>query len=161
VSGAGEALAQLQSSGLGLVVVTNQSGIGRGYFDLNQLTKIHDRLRDLLAAEGVRLDGIYFCPHQPDENCNCRKPATGMIERAAKELDFDPADSFVVGDNVCDIELGQRAGATTILVRTGYGEEVAARRQARPNFVVDDITEASSLINTLIQKKNYRQGIAI
>ncbi|MGB9105690.1 MAG: HAD-IIIA family hydrolase, partial [Terriglobales bacterium] len=96
--GVGQALAALQKIGLGLVVITNQSGVGRGYLDVAQLDRIHARLRELLSAEGVVLDGIYYCPHTPQEGCACRKPSTGLIENAAADLGFDPQRCFVVGD---------------------------------------------------------------
>ena len=80
--GIGPALKRLQDAGFGLAVLTNQSGIARGYFDLDRLTQIHDRLRALLAAEGVTVDGIYICPHGPDDDCACRKPLPGMVEQA-------------------------------------------------------------------------------
>ncbi len=90
LSGATAGLRAMRAMGLGLVVVTNQSAIGRGYFDLARLEEIHNRLRDLLAAERVELDGIYVCPHLPDDGCDCRKPLPGLLRRAAAELAFDP-----------------------------------------------------------------------
>ena len=143
-------LRQLSEMGLGLVVVTNQSGVGRGLFDTTRLALIHRRLCELLAAEGIHLDGIYFCPHTPEDNCSCRKPRTGLLERAAQELDFDPGTAFVIGDKLCDIELGQRAGATTFLVRTGYGAEVAADATCSPDYVVDGVWEAAQVIERLL-----------
>jgi D-glycero-D-manno-heptose 1,7-bisphosphate phosphatase len=90
VPGAGEALRELRGLGLGLVVLTNQSPIGRGMLTVAELHEIHARLTDLLAAEGVTLDGIEFCPHGPNDGCACRKPGTLMVERAAVALGFDP-----------------------------------------------------------------------
>jgi D-glycero-D-manno-heptose 1,7-bisphosphate phosphatase len=139
-----EGLRQLSAMGLGLVVLTNQSAIGRGFFDEARLEQIHQRLRELLAAEGVQLDGIYFCPHLPDDHCECRKPRTGLMERAAKELGFDPAAAFVIGDKPCDVELGQRVGATTFLVRTGYGAQHEGATSA--DYVVDGVAEAAQVI---------------
>ena len=140
--GVGQALVALQKIGLGLVVITNQPGVGRGYLDVAQLDRIHVRLRELLSAEGVVLDGIYYCPHTPQDGCACRKPSTGLIENAAADLGFDPRRSFVVGDKSCDIELGARLGATTILVRTGYG----AQQEAQADHVVDDLRAAAEVI---------------
>lgn len=111
--GAGPGLRALQQAGLGLVLVTNQSGVGRGMFPLQAVHAVHERLAELLAAEDVRLDGVYLCPHAPWEDCECRKPAPGMAEQAARDLGFDLAQSFMVGDADCDFELGQRIGATT------------------------------------------------
>ena len=148
IPGVGKALQALQSMGLGLVVVTNQSAIGRGYFDETRLDAIHGQLRDLLLAEGVSLDGIYYCPHRPDENCNCRKPRTGLVNQAIGDLCFDPRQCFVVGDKASDIELGQKVGANTILVLTGYGNTESAL--VTPDHVVPSLAEITTLIQRLI-----------
>jgi D-glycero-D-manno-heptose 1,7-bisphosphate phosphatase len=148
--GAVEGLCGMTALGLGLVVVTNQSGVGRGYLDPGQLEAIHRRLTELLAGRGVRLDGIWFCPHRPEEDCDCRKPRTGLVERAARELHFDPADAFVIGDKPADVELGRRLGATTFLVRTGYGAGAEAAGESGPDYVVDDLGEASRFIRALL-----------
>lgn len=150
VPGAARSLRQLRDMGLGLVVITNQSAIGRGFFDEARLALIHQRLRELLGAEGVQLDGIYFCPHTPQDDCLCRKPRTRLLELAAKELDFEPQACFVVGDKACDIELGQRVGATTLLVRTGYGDQVAEEGTATPNYIVSDLLEAAQVIQGIL-----------
>ncbi|MEG3889949.1 HAD family hydrolase [Microcoleus sp. Z1_A1] len=147
---AAEGLRLMQEMGLGLVAVTNQSGIGRGFFDEVRLGKIHQRLRELLAHAGVYLEDIYFCPHTPLDDCQCRKPRTGLVEQAAEKYGFNPQDTFVIGDKPCDIELGQRVGAITFLVRTGYGAEVAASQTLSPDYVVDDLLEAARIIERLI-----------
>lgn len=146
--GAAEGMRRLAEMGLGLVMVTNQSGIGRGYFDENRLSEIHQRVRELLAAQNVYLDGIYYCPHHPDEGCGCRKPGTGMLKQAAQDLGFLASESFVIGDKPCDIELGQREEATTLLVRTGYGAQVEAEQTAQPDYVVDGLTDAARVIQS-------------
>lgn len=132
--------------GLGVIVVTNQSGIGRGLFDLNRLAAIHERLLELLDAEGARLDDIVYCPHLPDDGCGCRKPLTGMVEEAARRHGFSAAESFVVGDKPCDIDLGRAIGATTFLVRTGYGWRHALDAGIQPDYVVDDLWQAARLM---------------
>jgi len=152
IPGAAEAMRGMRDDGLGLAVVTNQSGVGRGYFDLNRLNEINQRMCQLLEMEGVRLDSIYFCPHTPDDFCNCRKPKPGMIEQAAKELKFDPAQCLVVGDQETDIELGQNVGATTFLVATGYGSETNSKQLAQPDYMVNDLLEASQVMRTLVSK---------
>ena len=97
------------------------------------MEEIHDRLRGLLAAEGVTIDGIYVCPHVPEDQCRCRKPLPTLLEQAARELGFEPRDCFAIGDKPSDIEMGRAVGATTVLVRTGYGaEHEAAGRCGRP-----------------------------
>ncbi len=148
--GAGEALRLLRDAGLGLAVVTNQSAIGRGYFDLGRLDEVHTRLIDVLAAERVHLDGIYVCPHLPDDDCACRKPRPGLALQAARELGFVPSASFVVGDNLADVELGPALGATTFLVRTGYGAELEREGRARGATVVDDLLAAAVAIRTVL-----------
>ncbi len=143
--GVGAALKQLQDAGFGLAVITNQSGIARGYFDLARLDQIHDRLRALLAAEGVTLDGIYLCPHGPDDDCACRKPLPGMVEQAAAEHGFDPAQGYVIGDKEVDVELGRAVGATTFLVRTGHGGKAVAVG-SKADHVVDDLPAAVDIV---------------
>ena len=144
--GVGAALRDLQSHGFGLAVITNQSGVARGKITLAQLDQVHGRLVEILAAEGVTLDGIYVCPHGPDEGCDCRKPLPGMIEQAARELRFDPAESFVVGDKGIDIDVGRNVGATTVLVRTGYGAETESKNLAAPHYIADDLAGAARWI---------------
>ena len=139
IPGVAEGLRQLRQMGLGLVVVTNQSGIGRGFFDQGALERIHRRMNELLASEGAWLDKIYFCPHRPEEGCSCRKPAPGLVERAARELGFEPCAGFAIGDKACDVELGQRVGMTTFLVRTGYGAREIENGGVRPDYIVDDL----------------------
>lgn len=150
LAGAASGLRQMQEMGLGAIAVTNQSGIGRGFFDEKRLWEIHQRMLELLTAESVFLEDIYFCPHTPADNCSCRKPLSGLVEQAAEKYGFNPQDSFVIGDKPCDIELGQRVGAITFLVRTGYGAEVAASQTLSPDYVVDDLLEAARIIERLI-----------
>ena len=147
IPGAGEALRELRGLGLGLVVLTNQSPIGRGMLTVAELEEIHARLGELLAALGVRLDAIEFCPHLPDEGCSCRKPGTLMVERAAAALGFDPGDAWLVGDHGSDLRLGRAVGARTILVRTGHGEEELERGAGEDaDHVVADLREAAAII---------------
>lgn len=145
IPGAGAALRRLRDAGFGIAVVTNQSGIARGYFDLTQLERVHSRLRDLLAAEGVAIDGVYLCPHGPDDDCRCRKPLPGMIEQAVAEHGFDPRAAVVIGDKEADVELGRGVGATAILVRTGYGRKTEAKG-TRADHVADDLPAAVDFI---------------
>jgi D-glycero-D-manno-heptose 1,7-bisphosphate phosphatase len=144
--GVGAALRHLREQGLGLIIVTNQSGVGRKYFELAQLEQIHDRLIELLRAENVILDGIYSCPHLPDDGCECRKPRPGLLARAAAEHGFIPEDCFVIGDKPCDIDLGRSVGAFTVLVRTGYGSKFAEAGATRPDAVADDLADAARII---------------
>jgi len=128
------ALKRLKDAGFLLVVVTNQSGIGRGYYDEAALHAIHDHMHAELAAFGAAIDACYFCPHHPEHatglyrtECNCRKPLPGMLQQAALDLDIDLAASFMIGDKLADVEAGLNAGCTPLLVLTGYGSAQAAR----------------------------------
>jgi D-glycero-D-manno-heptose 1,7-bisphosphate phosphatase len=148
--GVAKALRRLADLGLGLVVVTNQSGIGRGLFDQERLNLIHQRLGAILETARVHLDGIYVCPHRPEDHCSCRKPKTGLLELAAQELVFDPAACFVIGDKASDIELGGQLGATTVLVRTGYGLQLASPMNIHPDHIVDDLWQAALVIERTV-----------
>jgi histidinol-phosphate phosphatase family protein len=146
---AARSLRQLATMGFGLIVITNQSGIGRGFFDHASLDLVHQRLNRLLEVEGVYLNAIYVCPHTPEADCSCRKPRPGLLERAVKELNFDPRFGFFIGDRPGDIELGQQFGATTFLVRTGYGARVAGEGTAKPDYIVEGLWEAAQIIGNL------------
>lgn len=148
--GAAKGLKRMREMGLGLVVITNQSAIGRGFLDTARLAQIHERMRRLLEEQGVFLNGIYFCPHLPEKACDCRKPGTALLELAGRELEFCVRHSFVVGDKECDIALGKRAGATTFLVLTGYGEDTLAKTKEKPDFVVKDLDGAATIIESRI-----------
>lgn len=151
--GAVEGLRRLRRLCLGLVVVSNQSGIGRGYFSRAELDEVNARLIELLAIEGVKLDGIYCCPHSPDEACTCRKPLPGLVLEAAQNLGFDPAEGFMIGDKASDIALGKAVSSTTLLVRTGYGSQFDPIRDPAPDFVVDDLVEAAETIASVLKTR--------
>jgi D-glycero-D-manno-heptose 1,7-bisphosphate phosphatase len=140
IPGAATALSRLQNDGWGLCLMTNQSGIARGYFSLEQVRKVHQRLVDVLAVFDVELDGIYICPHRPEDACACRKPSPGMIEQAIAVHGFDPRQAWVIGDKEVDIGLGHAVGAKSILVRTGYGKSYESESMA--DLVADDVSEA-------------------
>ena len=151
IAGVGAGLRALAAAGYALVVVTNQSGVARGYFDEETLAAIHRRLEELLDAEGIRLDGLEWCPHHPDHDgpCTCRKPAPGMLERAAAALDLNLAGSWIVGDAARDLEAGAAVGARGVLVRTGKGQAELVRLQgagSEPAHVAADLEQAARLI---------------
>lgn len=144
IPGVAAALRRLRDAGYGIAIITNQSGIARGYFDQARLEEIHQRLRQLLAEAGVAIDGIYICPHGPDDDCDCRKPLPGMANQAMAEHGFDPKKSTVIGDKEVDVELGQAIGAATFLVRTGHGGKYAATSKA--DHVVADLAAAVEIM---------------
>lgn len=141
--GAVRGLQRLREGGMTLAIVSNQSGVGRGFFTEETLSMIHQRLRALLAEEGVVIDGIYYCTHRPEEGCCCRKPKQGLALKAAAELRGDLRQSFIVGDKACDIQLGKAVGAQTILVRTGYGTSYDFTSDPIPDVTVENLEEAS------------------
>ena len=115
--GAGETLELLAKAGFLIIVITNQSGIGRGYFNVEQLNAVHDKLRLLLSSFKVVLDGLYYCPHAPNQECNCRKPKTGMLEQACHDHNIDLTRSIMVGDSQQDIQMGRNFGLRTVQLR--------------------------------------------
>ncbi|HKV61796.1 MAG TPA: HAD family hydrolase [Candidatus Acidoferrum sp.] len=141
---------RLNGAELPVIVVTNQSGVGRGYFPESLVHEVNELMMQELASSGAKIDAIYYCPHVSAENCNCRKPKTGMLEQAAQEHALDLRRSFVVGDRYSDVELARNAAARSILVRTGYGEGElawhAAKWPAQPDFVADDLAQAADWI---------------
>jgi D-glycero-D-manno-heptose 1,7-bisphosphate phosphatase len=150
-----DSIRAMNRAGLAVVVVTNQSGIARGIIDEALVEATHRHLSAALEAGGARVDGYYYCPHHPrgtvapfDRECDCRKPARGLIDRAAADLGIDAARSFVVGDKWTDVQLGRAVGARAILVRTGGG----AAEERRPlggvsaDVIVDNLAAAASWI---------------
>jgi D-glycero-D-manno-heptose 1,7-bisphosphate phosphatase len=119
--GAIEGLRLLRDAGFALVLITNQSGIARGYFDLATLGRIHDRLQSMLRAKGIRLKAIYFCPHGPDDGCNCRKPAPGMVTKAMQDLGFRPEEVVLIGDSDADMGAAAAAGVKGVRVAASGG----------------------------------------
>jgi heptosyltransferase-2 len=146
LAGVGPALARLKGAGAKLVVVTNQSGVGRGIITLKDLEAIHARLEGLLEQEGAALDAIYFCPHHPDDRCRCRKPEVGMVERAVSELQLDLRCSYLIGDHARDIQLAHRVGAKAILLSPVLMDtqslETLKVEQAMPDAVAKSMAEA-------------------
>ncbi len=147
-----EAVRRLKQAGFAAVVVTHQSGLGRGYFDAAELEALHRRFAEEFARRGARLDGIYSCPHAPHGpggDCSCAKPRPGLGLQAAGELGLDLASSFMVGDKPDDILFGRTIGAVPVLVLTGYGRSASAALAARgvlPAHTAPGILEAASWI---------------
>jgi D-glycero-D-manno-heptose 1,7-bisphosphate phosphatase len=153
IPGVAEGMRALQVLGLPLIIITNQSGIGRGYFDMAAVEAVHKRLLELLALEAITIEGVYICPHAPEEQCTCRKPLPGLALRAAEECSFDPALSFVIGDKVCDVELALNLGATPVLVRSGYGAEEEKKLDLPGLICVDTLCEAAEKIKAFREKQ--------
>lgn len=150
--GVAQGLALLRDAGFRLIVVTNQAGIARGYYDQGAMDRLHDHLREQLALQGVALDAIYFCPHHPSGSvkelafeCDCRKPAPGMLLQAAKDFDIDMSASVLIGDKLSDVQAGKRAGVgRVVIVESGHKVEDAAPLQA--DHVAADLLAAAQLL---------------
>jgi D-glycero-D-manno-heptose 1,7-bisphosphate phosphatase len=153
------AVRKLNQAGMAVVVVTNQSGVGQGYFPEELVHRVHERIREELASQGAQVDAFYYCPHHPNARlaayrkvCACRKPETGMLEQAAADLGLDlglacaSRSSYVIGDSARDIETGFKARARTVLVLTGYGKGNYEYRRAewvnQPDWVAENLLEA-------------------
>jgi len=166
LAGAAEAIAKLNRLDIPVVVVSNQSGLGRGYFPEELLEQVHAKMHRLLAEKGAHIDGLYWCPHHPDakvarfqkKNCGCRKPDIGLLKQAATELNLDLEQSFMVGDRWSDLKCGNKAGTQSILVLTGYGrgdlEYIGPGQQVQPDFVADDLPAAVDwIVPQIISKR--------
>lgn len=150
--GAGPAIRALNERGVPVILATNQSGPARGYYPETWVHALHERLVALLAAEGAHLDDLFYCPHLPDgtvpeytQDCRCRKPEPGMLEEAAAKHGIDLARSYMIGDKATDVEVGQRVGARTVLLRSGYGEQVldgTYQWTVEADHVADTLVEA-------------------
>lgn len=149
-----EGLQKLQQAGFTLVIITNQSGIGRGYYSEDDMKKLHDWVVEELKKSGVTIAAIAYCPHAPEDDCNCRKPKRGMVDQVIEKIgEIDFSQSWVIGDKEKDIELGQTIGAKTVLVRSKYWNEPfdsaptnSAGRQGKPDLIVDSLLEAAQQI---------------
>ena len=140
------ALRRLNEAGYPVIVVSNQSGVARGYFPESLVQQVNQAMIQQLSEAGAKVDAVYYCPHASSEICSCRKPKTGMLDCAAREHRIDLQRSFVVGDRYGDVELAHNAKARGVLVRTGYGEGElawhAAKWPAPPDFVASDLAQA-------------------
>jgi len=155
--GAAESIKTLNDLNIPVVVVTNQSGLARGYFPLELLEMVHEKMNRLLLEKGAVIDGLYICPHHPDaseeqyrKKCNCRKPKIGLLEQAAAEMNLDLGRSFMVGDRWSDLQCARRAGASSILVLTGYGrgdlEYIGPSQDVQPDYQAEGLSEAVAWI---------------
>lgn len=151
-----EALRLLSENGFMTIIASNQSGIARGYFTAEKVEEINSALSSLLSASGARIDDIYYCPHYPGGTvieyaieCDCRKPGTGLIRRAADEHGIDLCASFIIGDKMSDILISRELPLRSVLVRTGYGKFDEMNLQETvysPDFIADDLLQAARWI---------------
>lgn len=157
IEGASRAIGMLKRAGFRVVVVTNQSGVARGFLDEQKVLEINLALSDMLKKEGTHVDAWYYCPHHPSEGnepyrtaCSCRKPGTGMVEQACQEFPVDLSASFVVGDTLCDMELAWNCGMKAVLVKTGHGMKALSHMDAdtagRLDYIAADLLDASEWI---------------
>lgn len=151
IPGAGQAIARLNRAGLAVVVVSNQSGLARGYFDWGDLAKVQAEINRQLAEHGAKVDAYYVCPHLPPPQgkvyelaieCDCRKPKPGLIMRAASQMALDLEESFMVGDRQRDVSSGRAANLTSILVETGQDDGAEPEPGQEPHFIARDLAQA-------------------
>jgi D-glycero-D-manno-heptose 1,7-bisphosphate phosphatase len=143
---AAQALKRLQDAGYKLFIITNQSGVGRGYFTHEAVESIHAHLNEQFGRAGVRFDRYYVCPHHPEDDCACRKPKPKFLLDAAREHGLDLSRCYMIGDRASDIQTGINAGVRTVLVLTGGGRDTLAQQVVKPDHVANDIAEAAGWI---------------
>ena len=149
-----EGIRILNRLGLKVIVVTNQSGIARGYFTEKDLQMIHERMVYEISKGGARLDAIYYCPHSPDDGCECRKPKIGMLLRAAQEFNLDLRSCFMIGDREIDVKTGWNAGCVSILVLSPETEN-----GIKADYVASNLYEAAKLIERILPLRRLRRKI--
>jgi D-glycero-D-manno-heptose 1,7-bisphosphate phosphatase len=142
IPGTGRAIAAIHRRGIPVAVITNQAGIGHGLYDEAAYRSVNDRIVQILAGDGARVDGFFHCPHVPADDCRCRKPKAGLLEDAARALDLDLKRSIFVGDKRSDLQAARAVGCGAWLVRTGYGaEEERALRANEADFIGDSLID--------------------
>lgn len=146
IDGVGPAVRELNEAGLTVIVVTNQSGLARGYFDEATLDAIHAKMHRLLAEHGAEVEDVYYCPHHPDDGCACRKPGTKLLEDAAGDHDLDLSSSAMVGDRVQDVKAAQRVGALGVIVPSEKGLAELEDATTTPDLIAEDLPEAAGWI---------------
>lgn len=150
LEGSLDAIARLCSAGYKVIIATNQSGVGRGYFSIDDLTEMHGKLRQLLADKGGYIDAIFVCPHHPDDACQCRKPAPGLFEEIKHRYRIDnPKQFYAVGDSLRDLEAAASAGFTPWLVLTGNGNKTRENPAFDQSIAISD--NLSAMVDTLLQ----------
>jgi len=139
-----EALKKINKLNIPIIVLTNQSGIARKYFNEDTVLEANEKLKSILLKSNAHIDEVFYCPHHPDAGCWCRKPNSGLLEESAKKYNIDPLKSFVIGDKLTDIELGRKCGSKTVLVLTGYGkdEQKDIKESNKPDYIAEDLLDA-------------------
>lgn len=143
---AGVGIRLLNQAGFKVVVVTNQSGIARGYFTEEVLERIHQKMIDELAKYGAHVDAIYYCPHHPDEGCECRKPKPKLAYQAIKQLHIDPRQSFTIGDRLMDVELAGAIGCKSVMIPSEPGKEELKNSSIFPDYIASDFESGAKWI---------------
>ncbi len=136
--GVPEAIGRLNRAGFAVVVITNQSAVARGLLSAQELERLHDHMRAWLGQRGAQVDAVYYCPHSPDDGCDCRKPKPGLLMRAMQELGLDPSASYMVGDSEHDVQAGAAVGCKTVLITP----DGVTPGQARPDHVASGLLDA-------------------
>jgi D-glycero-D-manno-heptose 1,7-bisphosphate phosphatase len=136
IAGSIEAIVKLKQAGHQVVVATNQSGVGRGYYSEQTLQAIHQKMHDLLAQHGVKLDAIYYCPHKPEDGCDCRKPKPGLLQQIKNDFNTDFSDAILIGDSWRDIQAAKAMQCAAVLVLTGKGQTTFKEHQSEIDFPV-------------------------
>jgi len=144
------AIARLHRAGYSVAIATNQSGIARGYFDIDTLNRMHEKLHQLVAAHGGEIDGIFYCPHGPDDMCGCRKPKPGLLLDIKSRFNTVMQDVPVVGDSLRDLQSARAVGAKPVLVRTGKGERTIAKGEGLDGVPVYD--DLSAFVDDLLKQ---------
>lgn len=158
IAGAEVAIERLNLAGHSVAVVSNQSGVGRGYFSEADMHAVNARMEQLLARGGAHLDAIYCCTDPPGVDSTCRKPAPGMLIRASREFGLPLEEAVVIGDKAADIQAGLAAGAKTVLVLTGYGAQVASENRVIPHHTAADLAAAVQWVLTMIAEHDEGQA---
>ena len=155
IDGSIEALKRLKDAGYRVCLISNQAGIAKGYFTISDLDKLNKRMLEAIEAGGGKIDELNYCPHEKTDMCNCRKPKTGMIEKALVGRDVDIKNTFVIGDDLRDIETGKKMGMKTILVLSGKTEKSSVEAsKIKPDFIKNNLLEAVNFILENERKPN-------
>lgn len=157
IPGSLEAIARLNWAGYYVVIVSNQSGIGRGLYTEETLTEIHKKMQDALIDVGGHVEAIFYCPHKPDENCSCRKPKIGLLQSLARECKTKLENLIVIGDKLSDIQAARTAGCKPILVRSGRGEQTLTEHGKHPDLVnVPVFIDLADAVNALLKQEKIK-----